>query len=362
MDVLGAVFLTQDADMVVEELELDEPGQGEVLVRYGASGLCHSDLSIINGTLPLPGPSILGHEGAGVVEAVGPGVTSVVPGDTVIVSFIQACGRCFHCVRGEGQLCEAGLLGQPRFTRRDGAKIVGALGGCASFAQCTVIPEGSVVKVETSVPVEQLALIGCGVTTGTGAVLNTAGVEPGSSVAVVGCGGVGTAAVQGARIAGASTIIAVDVAESKLDTARKLGATDGVLAGAGHDPVGAVRELTGGRGVDYAFEVIGNAATLRQAYDMVRRRGTVVAVGVPALDAQLALPIADLIMGEKAVLGSLYGSAQIARDFPRLVRFIETGQLDVGAMVSRTISLDEVNDGFDAMRKGEVIRSVISYA
>lgn len=362
MNVLGAVFLAQNEDMVVEELELDEPGPGEVLVRYGASGLCHSDLSVINGTLPLPGPSILGHEGAGVVEAVGPGVTSVAPGDKVIASFIQACGRCFHCIRGEGQLCETGLIAMPKFTRSDGGRVAGALGGCATFAQCTVIPERSVVKVETTVPIEQLALIGCGVTTGTGAVLNTAKVEPGSTVAVVGCGGVGNAVVQGARIAGASTIIAVDVAESKIDMARKLGATDGALAGEGRDPVGEVRRLTGGRGVDYAFEVIGNAATLRQAYDMVRRRGTVVAVGVPAFDAQLALPISDLIMGEKAVLGSLYGSAQISRDFPRLVRFIETGQLDVEAMVSRTISLEEVNDGFDAMRNGEVIRSVISYA
>jgi S-(hydroxymethyl)glutathione dehydrogenase/alcohol dehydrogenase len=361
MKVRGAVFVGQDTEMPVEDLELGEPGVGEVLVRYGASGLCHSDLSVLNGTLPFPPPGILGHEGAGTVEAVGPGVEKVKPRDTVVVSFIPACGQCWHCVRGESQLCEVGMFAPPKFTRGDGTPLAGALGGCATFAECTVISERSVVKIETDVPVDQLALIGCGVTTGTGAVLNTARVEPGSTVAIIGCGGVGTAAIQGARIAGASMIVAVDTLQSKIDMATKLGATHGVLAGQGQDPVTAVRDLTGGRGVDYAFEVIGNAATLAQAYGMVRRRGTVVAVGVPKFDATLEVPIGDLIFGEKTVIGSLYGSAQVMRDFPRLVRLVETGQLDLGAMVSSTISLDKVNDGFRAMQAGEVIRSVITY-
>lgn len=361
MKVRGAVFVGQGDEMPVEELELADPGVGEVLVRYGASGLCHSDLSVLNGTLPIPGPSILGHEGAGTVEAVGPGVTKVQPGDTVVVSFIPACGQCWHCVRGEGQLCEVGFFAPPRFTRSDGALLAGALGGCATFADSTVISERSVVKVATDVPMDQLALIGCGVTTGVGAVLNTARVEPGSTVAIIGCGGVGTAAIQGARIAGASVVVAVDTLQSKVDTAMKLGATDGVLAGDGHDPVSAVRDLTGGRGVDYAFEVIGLASTLAQAYGMVRRRGTVVAVGVPKFDATLEVPIGDLIFGEKTVIGSLYGSAQVMRDFPRLVRLVESGQLDLDAMVSSTISLEQVNDGFRAMEAGEVIRSVITY-
>jgi S-(hydroxymethyl)glutathione dehydrogenase/alcohol dehydrogenase len=361
MKVNGAVFVGQGAAMPVEELELAEPGIGEVLVRYGASGLCHSDLSVLNGTLPIPGPSILGHEGAGTVEAVGSGVEKVKPGDRVVVSFIPACGQCWHCVRGESQLCEVGFFAPPRFTRGDGTPLAGALGGCATFAECTVINQRSVVKVQTDVPVEQLALIGCGVTTGIGAVLNTARVQPGSSVAIVGCGGVGTAAIQGARVAGASMIVAVDALQSKIDMAMKLGATHGVLAGDGRDPVAEVREVTGGRGVDYAFEVIGHAATLAQAYRMVRRRGTVVAVGVPKFDAILEVPIGDLIFGEKTVIGSLYGSAQITRDFPRLVGLVESGQLDLDAMVSSTISLDQVNDGFRAMEAGEVIRSVIAY-
>jgi S-(hydroxymethyl)glutathione dehydrogenase/alcohol dehydrogenase len=355
------VFLGQGSEMPIEELELAEPGVGEVLVRYGASGLCHSDLSVLNGTLPIPGPSILGHEGAGTVEAVGSGVEKVKVGDTVVVSFIPACGQCWHCVRGESQLCDVGFFAPPKFTRADGAMLAGALGGCATFAECTVIHERSVVKVETDVPVEQLALIGCGVTTGMGAVLNTARVEPGSTVAVIGCGGVGTAAIQGARIAGASMVIAVDALQSKVDMAMKLGATHGVVAGDGRDPVAAVKELTGGRGVDYAFEVIGFAETLAQAYGMVRRRGTAVAVGVPKFDATLQVPIGDLIFGEKTVIGSLYGSAQVMRDFPRLVRLVESGQLDLDAMVSSTISLDQVNDGFRAMQAGEVIRSVITY-
>jgi S-(hydroxymethyl)glutathione dehydrogenase/alcohol dehydrogenase len=361
MKVNGAVFLGQGSEMPIEELELSEPGVGEVLVRYGASGLCHSDLAVLNGTLPIPGPSILGHEGAGTVEAVGSGVEKVKVGDTVVVSFIPACGQCWHCVRGETQLCDVGFFAPPKFTRSDGAMLAGALGGCATFAECTVIHERSVVKVETDVPVEQLALIGCGVTTGMGAILNTARVEPGSTVAIIGCGGVGTAAIQGARIAGASIIVAVDTVQSKLDMAMKLGATHGVLAGEGHDPVSAVKELTGGRGVDYAFEVIGNAVTLTQAYGMVRRRGVVVAVGVPRFDATLEVPIGDLIFGEKTVIGSLYGSAQVAWDFPRLVRLVESGQLDLDAMVSSTISLGQVNDGFRAMEAGEVIRSVITY-
>ena len=361
MQLRGAVFLGQNTDMVIESLELGDLGPGDVLVRYGASGVCHSDLSVLNGTLPFPGPAILGHEGAGKVEAVGDGVTKVRVGDTVVVSFVPACGQCFHCVRGEGQLCQQGMMGEPRFKRADGQLIAGALGGCATFAECTIVKERSLVKVETDLPVEQLALIGCGVTTGTGAVLNTAKVVPGSSVAVIGCGGVGQAAIQGARIAGAATIVAVDTVQSKLDMAAKLGATDVVLVGDG-DPVSRVRGLTGGVGVDYAFEVIGAAATLRQASDMVRRGGMAVAVGVPAFGVELGIPIADLILGEKCVKGSLYGSAQIAYDFPRLVKLAEAGQLDLGAMVSRTIGLDDINDSFRAMQAGEVIRSVVSYS
>jgi S-(hydroxymethyl)glutathione dehydrogenase/alcohol dehydrogenase len=359
----GAVFVELNEDLVMEDLDLLDPGPGEVLVRFAASGVCHSDLSVVNGTIPLPPPAVLGHEGAGIIEATGTGVSKVAPGDTIIASFIPACGGCWHCTRGESQLCEINmqLSFTPHFKRSDGTLIPGSIGGTGTFAERAVLSQHSVVKVQTDVPLEQLALIGCGVTTGVGAVLNTAAVKPGSSVAVIGCGGVGQAVIQGARIAGASTIVAVDTVQSKLDAAQKLGAHETVLAGPGKDPVSAVRDLSDGRGVDYAFEVIGNMSTLEQAYNMIRRRGTVIAVGVPSFDKQLTLPAWDLILNEKQIRGCLYGSSQVAAEFPRLVRFIEKGQLDLGAMVSRVIKIDEVNDAFRAMEAGEVIRSVITY-
>ena len=332
-----------------------------MLVRYEASGVCHSDLSVMNGTLPIPPPTVLGHEGAGIVEEIGRGVTRVAVGDRVVASFVPACGACWHCARGESQLCESPRpAGEGCFHRPDGS-VIGAALGPGTFAEACVMSENSVVKVETDLPGEQLALIGCGVTTGAGAALNSARVHPGATVAVIGCGGVGQATIQGARIAGASVIIAVDTVQSKLDMAAKLGATHTVLAGDGHDPVAEVRDLTAGRGVDYAFEVIGSVATLRQALAMTRRRGTAVAVGVPAMTATLDVGISDLILSERRLIGSLYGSAQIRYDFPRLVRFAETGQLDLGAMVSRVMALDDINDAFAAMQAGEVIRSVINY-
>lgn len=361
MKVQGAVFETGSKDMSVEELSLGDPGPGEVLVRYAATGLCHSDLSVLNGTLPFPGPAILGHEGAGTVEAVGPDVTGLRAGDRVIASFVPACGECFHCVRGESELCEFQNPSPAKFIRGDGTPLAGVIGGCATFAEAAVLAAASVVKVETDLPLDQLALIGCSVTTGTGAVFNTAHVHSGSTVAVVGCGGVGSSVIQGAAIAGASTIIAVDAVPSKLDSARRLGATHTVLAGEGRDPVAEVLEITGGRGVDAAFEVIGNPVTFQQAYGMVRRNGTVVGVGIPRFDATFSLPITELIMSQKKVVGSLYGSSQVRRDFPRLIRLAEAGKLDLGALVTRTIPLADINAGFRAMENGEVIRSVVRY-
>ena len=302
-------------------------------------------------------PTILGHEGAGTIEAVGDGVTALTPGDQFVATFMPHCETCWHCLRGETHLCETRPAGR-RHTRADGTRIGS---GLATFAEASVVSQHSVVKIRSDLPFEQLALIGCGVTTGTGAAINTAGIRPGDSVAVLGCGGVGQSSVQGARIAGASIIVAVDTVQSKLDAALAVGATHGVLAGEGRDAVAQVMELTGGRGVDYAIEVIGSAVTLRQAYDMVRRGGVVVAVGVPRFDAEMTFPINDLVIGEKQIRGSLYGSAQVATEMPRLVGFAESGQLDLGAMVSRTIALDDINDGFRAMQAGEVIRSVISY-
>ena len=362
MKVRGAVFVGQGQPLVIENLEMTpDPGPGEVLVRYGASGLCHSDLSLMRS--PHASPGILGHEGSGQVEAIGPEVVGLKVGDDVVAAFVPHCGACWHCLRNESQHCEWGggiarqMTGEGRYTRPDGSR-VGV--GLATFSEAAVLAEQMLVKVNTDLPLAQLALIGCGVTTGAGAALNTAGITPGSTVAIVGCGGVGQAAVQGARIAGASTIIAVDAVQSKLDVAAQVGATHGVLAGAGTDPVAEVKQLTGGRGVDYALEVIGSAETLSQAYQMARKHGVVVAVGLGA--PSLEVPIGDLIVNEKQLRGSFYGSSQVALEFPRLIRFAETGQLNLDAMVSRTIELDEINDGFRAMQAGEVIRSVISYS
>lgn len=356
----AAIFVGQDQPLSVESVEPAPPGPRDVVVRVDASGVCHSDLSIVHGYLPVPPPLILGHEGAGTVEAVGAEVTRVAPGDTVVASFVPACGTCWFCEHEQSNLCAQSMArsGVARATRPDGSTAT-AFTGLGTFAEVMTVDESSVVKVRTDLPAEQLALIGCGVTTGVGAALNTARVQPGSSVAVLGCGGVGQAVIQGARIAGAARIIAVDPVELKRKTAEQLGATDLVDPGAG-DPIAAVKTLTGGRGVDYAFEVIGLPETVVQAYAMARRGGTAVVVGMPRIDATVTLPGFQLFYEGKSLLGCVYGSAQVRRDFQRFIDLIETGRLDVGAMVSRRVGLDEVNEAFRAMEAGEVIRSVIT--
>jgi S-(hydroxymethyl)glutathione dehydrogenase/alcohol dehydrogenase len=328
-------------------------------VQIDASGVCHSDVTVANGGVPMPPPVILGHEGAGTVLEIGPEVTRVKVGARVIASFVPACGNCFFCLRDQSNLCEHGidLMFAPRGLRKDGSTVFG-MTGLGTFSDEMTTEESMLVKVETDLPAEQLALIGCGVTTGVGAALNTAKVEPGATVAVIGCGGVGQSVIQGARIAGASRIFAIDPVELKRKTAEVLGATD-LIDPADGDPIQQVKALTDGRGADYAFEVIGLPETILQAYNTARRGGTVVIVGMARVDATVTFPAMGLFYEEKKVLGSMYGSAKVRRDFPRLVSLIETGRLDVGAMVSRRIKLDEVNDAFRAMQAGEVIRSVI---
>jgi S-(hydroxymethyl)glutathione dehydrogenase/alcohol dehydrogenase len=355
----AAVYVEQDQPLVVEELSAIDPGPGDVVVTVGASGVCHSDLSATNGTLPLPPPTILGHEGAGTVEWVGSEVTRVKPGDRVIATFVPSCGGCWYCIHDRSNLCEhtGEVMMVPRAKRDDGTPIT-AFTGLGTFSDAMTIAESQAVKIETDLPDEQLALIGCGVTTGVGAALNTAQIEPGSSVAVIGCGGVGQAVIQGARIAGAARIFAIDPVELKRKAAEQLGATD-LIDPADGDPIGQVQERTGGRGTDYAFEVIGHPDTIVQAYATARRGGTAVVVGMPRMDSMVTLPGFGLFYEEKRLLGCVYGSAQVRRDFPRFVNLVETGRLDLGAMVSRRIKLDEVNDAFRAMQAGEVIRSVI---
>jgi S-(hydroxymethyl)glutathione dehydrogenase/alcohol dehydrogenase len=358
----AALFVGTEEPLSIEDVESLPPGPRDVVVRVGASGVCHSDLSVANGSaFPVAPPCVLGHEGAGRVEEVGSEVTRVAPGDRVIAAFNPACGNCWFCLRDQSHLCEAAMAALltpiPKVRRSDGSESQAFL-GLGTFSDVMTVHEWSLVKVETDLPDEQLALLGCGVTTGVGAVLNTAQVRPGSSVAVIGCGGVGQAVIQGARIAGAAHIFAIDPVELKRTAAAAVGATD-LIDPTDGDPVEQVRQLTGGRGTDYAFEVIGLPETMLQAHATVRRGGMTVVIGMPRLDSQVTLSAFSLFSEAKHLVGSMYGSAQVRSDFPRFVDLVETGRLDLGGMVSRRIKIDEVNDAFRAMEAGEVIRSVI---
>lgn len=356
---MRAVIMEQyDAPLVVDDVAPLPLLPMDVRVRTGASGVCHSDLSATRGQYPFVLPIVLGHEGAGMVEEVGSAVTSLRPGDRVIASFVSFCGRCYQCLNGRGHICEQqAVLGAVPRARRNGQEII-AMTGLGTMAEQMTVNEANLVKVETDLPDDQLALIGCGVTTGAGAALWTARVSPGSSVAIFGCGGVGLSTLQGARIAGAARIIAVDPFPRKRAAALELGATDVVDPGAA-DPVEQIRELTGGRGAEYTFEVVGTLATMRQTYDAAANGGTVTFVGALRPDVELPLPANALHAQGKTILGSVYGSAQVRRDMPQLVRFAERGLLDLGSMVSRQVPLEDVNDALAAIDAGETIRTVL---
>jgi S-(hydroxymethyl)glutathione dehydrogenase/alcohol dehydrogenase len=355
----AAVLGEFNQPLTIEELAEPALGPRDVRVQIDASGVCHSDLTVQRGGMPMPVPLILGHEGSGTVLETGPEVSRVQVGDRVIASFIPACGNCFFCLHEQTNLCEKSMesMRTARTSRSDGSPVF-SMTGLGTFSDVMTTSEAALVKIETDLPSEQLALIGCGVTTGVGAALLTAKVQPGSTVAVIGCGGVGQSVIQGARIAGASRIFAVDPVELKRKTAEQMGATD-LIDPAQGDPVQQVKEATSGRGTDYAFEVIGLSDTILQAYNTARRGGTAVVVGMPRIEDMVTFSATQLFYEEKKLLGCMYGSAQVRRDFPKLVELVETGRLDVGSMVSRRIKLDEVNDAFRAMEAGEVIRSVI---
>jgi len=355
----AALFVGVNAPISVEDVTPVPPGPRDVVLRIGASGVCHSDLSMVDGTLPCPVPAVLGHEGAGTVEAVGPDVTSVKVGDRVISSFIAACGECWYCRHDLRFVCSETMSvhGRSHAHRGDGAELSG-IGGLGTMAEMMTVDERLVVPVRSDLPDEQLALIGCGVTTGVGAVLNTAQVVRGSTVAVVGCGGVGQSVVQGSRIAGAERIIAIDPIELKRKTAATLGATDMVDPSLG-DPVEAVRELTDGRGADYVFEVVGSPATLTQSIDMTRSAGTTVLIGAMKMTDNISYNGLMFIYGGKHLVSSFGGSADPRRDFPKYVKMVEDGHLHLDAMVSRRFTLAEVNKAFAATAAGEVLRGVL---
>jgi S-(hydroxymethyl)mycothiol dehydrogenase len=361
----GAVVDRADGSIVVEPMLIDDPGPGEVLVRLAASGVCHSDVwAIEHGNWGAPWPMLLGHEGAGVVDAVGEGVVHVAEGDRVVITWAVPCGTCRRCRMGLPRRCGHQLSQPPRVTRaRDGAVLTGVL-WCGTLATHTVVTAPQVVRMPDGIPLSRACLLGCGVSTGVGAALQTAKVRPGSTVAVIGLGGIGLAALQGARIAGAERLIAIDVAPAKLSWAVELGATDTVDASA-EDPVAAVRSLTDGEGVDVAFEAVGSPLCVRQAVEMSAYAGTAVAIGVPPIPSELSLPWNGsdrAAYPRKVSLLITDGGDPIPdHDFPEMAAWYLDGSLDLDRMVTRVASLTEadLDEAVRAMLAGEVIRTVV---
>jgi S-(hydroxymethyl)glutathione dehydrogenase / alcohol dehydrogenase len=345
----------------IEEITLEPVGPTYVRVAMAASGVCHSDLSVQNGTLPFAFPTVLGHEGAGVVAEIGSAVTRVAVGDHVVLTWMPPCRRCYWCLHEQPMVCTTGMsesIGGPYGTV-GGAKLIRGL-GTATFGAETLVPEAQVVRVDPTAPLDLAALVGCALSTGIGAVWHTAGVEPGSSVAVIGCGGVGLSVIQGARLAGASTIVAVDNLAAKLDAALTMGATD-VIDSSSEEAVAGIQARTGGLGADYVFEVVGRAPTIRLAFEATRRGGTAVLVGAGSLSEQVSFSAFELFVGAKTLVGCVYGSTDPDRDFPSMVDMITRGTINAEGMVSRRIGLEDINDAFRAMEAGEVVRSVIIF-
>jgi Zn-dependent alcohol dehydrogenase len=354
------------APLRVESLELGGPGPGEVLVEIAAAGLCHSDLSVINGSRPRVMPMVMGHEASGIVREAGPGVRNLAAGDHVVFSFVPHCGHCLPCSEGRRVLCESGaasnaagslLNGSRKFRDAHGRPLHHHL-GVSGFSRYTVAMAESLVKIDPDFPVDKAALFGCAVLTGVGAVVNTAKVRPGESVAVFGLGGVGMSAVMGARASGAYPIIAVDRLESKLAAARLAGATHVVKAGV--DTVSEIRDLTRG-GVQYAFEAVGSAGVLESAYASTARGGKTVSIGLAHPDQMLRIQAVSLVAEEKTLMGSYMGSAVPSRDIPRYISLYRQGLLPVDQLLSKTVTLDGINEAFDELDRGEVLRQLLVF-
>ena len=350
----------------IESVDLEAPGPRDVLIRNRASGLCHSDLEVMQGSLGNALPIVLGHEGAGVVEAVGREVTAVKPGDTVVASWNPHCGSCFYCERDQPVLCEPFTRNQPRGLFPDGRSrlsLDGAplhhFGVVSSHAEFSMVPESGAIPVPAEIPAARACLIGCAVMTGVGAAVRIAQVQPGDSVAVVGCGAVGLNAIQGARMAGAERIVAVDRDAARLDTARRFGATDTLAAA--DDAIAAVKALTGGRGVDVALECAGAEYALQLALELARPGGQVVILGKVQVNRKVGLRFGSL-MGEKRIVRSSYGGARPRRDFPWLAGLYLEGKLMLDELVSLRLPLERINEGFDGMRRGDVVRAVVEMA
>jgi Zn-dependent alcohol dehydrogenase len=348
----------------IEQVELDPPGHGEVLVKIAAAGLCHSDLSVIDGNRPRPTPMVLGHEAAGVVEEFGPGVDDLATGDHVVMVFVPSCGHCLPCAEGRPALCEPGaaangagtLLSGARRLHRNGTDVHHHL-GVSAFAEYATVSRRSLVKIDRELPLDEAALFGCAVLTGVGAVINTAKASAGSSVAVIGLGGVGLSALLGAVAVGARRVVAVDLSDEKLGLARQLGATDTFNAGA-PNAVDEIKAATGG-GVEFAFEMAGSVRAMDLAYKITRRGGTTVTAGLPPPTHTFALPQVNLVAEERTVKGSYIGTCVPSRDLPRYIELYRRGKLPVDRLMSGHLTLDEINLGFDRLHEGKAVRQVV---
>ncbi len=367
LEAMGLPYpYAQSKPLSIQEIDLAPPGPGEVLVRIRAAGLCHSDLSVINGDRPRPMPMALGHEAAGEVEAAGEGVTDLVRGDHVVLVFVPSCGHCVPCSEGRPALCEPGalangagtLLGGARRITRGGAAINHHL-GCSAFAEYATVSRRSIVAIDRDIPFTHAALFGCAVLTGVGAVVNTAQVRAGASTAIVGLGGVGLAALLGAHAAGARHVVAVDLSPAKLDLARALGATHAFDASA-PDCVDAIRAATNG-GVDHAFELAGSVQALDTAYRITRRGGTTITAGLPPPSATLALPAVSLVAEERTIKGSYVGTCVPSRDIPRYVELFRQGRLPVDRLLTGTLPLESINEAFDRLHEGKAVRQVVVF-
>jgi len=357
---------TESRPLCIEEIEIDPPGYGEILVKVKAAGICHSDLSVVNGSRPRPLPMVVGHEGAGIIVETGPGVTGLKPGDHVVFVFVPSCGICTPCGEGRPALCEPGaaanaagtLLGGTRRIHRDGVDYYHQV-GVSCFSEYAVMSSCSVVKIDPGLPLEEAAIFGCAIITGVGAVVNTARVRAGASVAVVGLGGVGLSALLGARVAGARRIVAVDILESKLQLGLKFGAHDVFLSS---DPscVEKIRSATGG-GVDYAFEAVGSVSAMELAYKITRRGGETVSSGLSHFEQSFKIQHVNLVAEERTVRGSYLGSCVPARDIPRYIELYRDGRLPVDRLLCERLSLEDVNGALDRLDRGETVRQIIVF-
>jgi len=367
LEAMGAVPpYAQSRPLVIDDVDLDPPGPGEVLVQIAAAGLCHSDLSVINGDRPRPTPMILGHEAAGVVEELGAGVTDLARGDHVVMVFVPSCGHCLPCAEGRPALCEPGaaaniagtLLSGGRRLSRNGQPIHHLL-GCSAFAEYATVSRRSLIKIDPALPLPEAALFGCAVLTGVGAIVNTAKVTAGQTVAVIGLGGVGLAAVIGAVSAGAGRIVAIDLADDKLALARNLGATDTFNARS-ESCADEVKAETGG-GVEYALELAGSVKAMELAYRITRRGGTTITAGLPPPTHLLAIPHLNLVAEERTIKGSYIGTCVPMRDLPRYIALYRQGRLPVDRLLTGRLPLADINTGFDRLNEGKAVRQVVVF-